>query len=66
MTRQAYLQKGWPLEWSHTLEEQIGGQLRAGFVLTDFYEDRFAERADARLMPTFFATRALKLPGGKR
>ncbi|MCL2773886.1 MAG: class I SAM-dependent methyltransferase [Oscillospiraceae bacterium] len=27
------------LEFSHTLEEQIGGQLKAGFILTDLYED---------------------------
>ena len=27
------------VQFSHTLEEQLGGQLRAGFVLTDLYED---------------------------
>ena len=27
------------VQFSHTLEEQIGGQLEAGFILTDVYED---------------------------
>ena len=27
------------IQFSHTFEEQIGGQLEAGFVLTDVYED---------------------------
>lgn len=60
--RDAYLQRGWPLEWSHTLAEQIGGQVEAGFAITGFYEDAFAKRIDATVMPTFFATRAIKLP----
>ena len=29
-----------PLEFSHSLEDQIGGQLEAGFVLTGLYEDQ--------------------------
>ena len=33
------MEKGWPLEYSHTLTDQIGGQLDAGFVLTALYED---------------------------
>ena len=35
------LDKGQPLEFGHTLEDQIGGQLEAGFVITGFYEDRY-------------------------
>jgi len=53
-----------PLEFSHSLDDQIGGQLAAGFVLTDFYEDNWAPdsgRAVARYFPCFFATRALKV-----
>lgn len=53
-----------PFEFSHTLEELIGGQLRAGFVITDFYEDSCdAEDNDllSKYMQTFFATRAIKL-----
>lgn len=49
-----------PLEFSHTLEEQIGGQLDAGFVLTGFYEDGWPGVALAEYMPIFLATRAVK------
>lgn len=59
--RQQYLDDDQPLEFSHTLEEQIGGQLDAGFVLTGFYEDRWGEHILDRFMPTFMATRAQKL-----
>ncbi len=51
---------GETLEFSHTLTEQIGGQLAAGLVITGFYEDRHREFAPARLLPTYFATRAVK------
>jgi SAM-dependent methyltransferase len=34
------LQRDHVVEFSHSLEEQIGGQLKAGFVLTDMFEDR--------------------------
>jgi SAM-dependent methyltransferase len=55
---------GEPLEWSHTLEDQIGGQLEAGLLLAGFYEDHSGEADDllGQTMPTFIATRALK-PG---
>ena len=52
------------VEFSHSLEEQIGGQLRAGFVLTDMFEDRdhgLPKTGRSRFMPTLFATRAAKL-----
>ena len=52
-----------PLEFSHTLEEQIGGQLRAGFIITGLFEDRQDEEVGdplARYMPTCIATRAVK------
>ncbi len=32
--RRQYASKGEPLNFGHTLEDQIGGQLDAGFVLT--------------------------------
>lgn len=59
---QKVMESGRPLEYSHSLEDQIGGQLEAGFVLTGFFEDRFDVEEDplSRVMPTFFATRALK------
>ncbi len=49
-----------PLEFSHTLEEQIGGQLAAGFVISGFYESCRADDPIAKYMPSYFATRALK------
>jgi SAM-dependent methyltransferase len=49
------------MEFSHTLEEQIGGQLEAGFRLLDLYEDTNGEgRLHELNIPTFFATRARK------
>jgi ubiquinone/menaquinone biosynthesis C-methylase UbiE len=49
-----------PLEFSHTLEEQIGGQIEAGFVISGFYEDRHRDDPIAAHMPTFVATKAIK------
>jgi hypothetical protein len=52
------------VEFSHSLEQQIGGQLKAGFVLTDMFEDQdnaFPSAGLSRHMPTLFATRAKKL-----
>lgn len=49
------------VQFSHTLEEQIGGQLRAGLVLTDVYEDTDNEPdAIADNIPAYWATRAVK------
>jgi hypothetical protein len=52
-------------EFSHTLEDQIGGQLDVGFVLTGFFEDSYGQEVNDALtnyMPTFIATRAIKPP----
>lgn len=52
------------VEFSHSFETQIGGQLQAGFVLTHFFEDGDRDQpAGGRsdYFPTCFATRALKL-----
>lgn len=49
------------VQFSHTAEEQIGGQLEAGFRLTHLYEDTNGEgRLHALHIPTFYATRAVK------
>jgi SAM-dependent methyltransferase len=50
------------VDFSHTLETQIGGQLAAGFVLTHMFEDtdRDAGSGRASYFPTTIATRALK------
>ena len=49
-----------PVEFGHLLEDQIGGQLDAGFHLIGFYEDVRGEDALSEFMPMFIATRALK------
>ncbi|MGZ1188836.1 class I SAM-dependent methyltransferase [Lactobacillus delbrueckii subsp. bulgaricus] len=49
------------VQFSHTLEEQIGGQLEAGFTLTNLYEDTNGEgRLHELNIPTFIATRSVK------
>jgi hypothetical protein len=61
--KQRFVQDGEPFEFSHTLGDQIGGQLDAGFVLTGFYEDRYDDPAEDLLSwytDSFIATRALK------
>jgi SAM-dependent methyltransferase len=58
--RQHYAENLQPLEFSHTLEDQIGGQLDAGFVLTGFYEDVWPGQALSDYMPHYIATRARK------
>ena len=48
------------MQFSHTLTEQIGGQLKAGFRLTDLLEDRDHEGRLAQYAPTYIMTRAIK------
>jgi SAM-dependent methyltransferase len=55
-----YEEKGFPLEWSHTLEAQIGGQTDAGFLIAGFYEDIDPGDPLEKIIPTFIATRAIK------
>jgi hypothetical protein len=57
---QAYEREGSPLEWSHTLETQIGGQTEAGFLIAGFYEDINPGDALEKVTPTYIATRAIK------
>lgn len=52
--------EGAPLEHSHTLTDQIGGQLDAGFHLVAMYEDYHAHVTLSRHMATYLATRAIK------
>jgi SAM-dependent methyltransferase len=58
--RERQIDRGEPLEFSHTLEDQIGGQIEAGFVISGLYEDRHRDDALAAYMPTCIATRAVK------
>ena len=49
------------VQFSHSLEEQIGGQLEAGFILLDLYEDVNGEGWLHDLhIPTFLAMRSVK------
>jgi SAM-dependent methyltransferase len=49
-----------PIEYSHTLTQQIGGQIAAGFVLTAFVEAPHHAAISAAYMSGYFATRAIK------
>lgn len=49
------------LVFGHSLTDQIGGQLEAGFTLTDMYEDNWGgENKMDGFFPAFIATRAIK------
>ena len=49
------------VQFSHTLEEQLGGQLKAGFVLTDLYEDTNGEgKLHEHNVPCYIASRAVR------
>ncbi len=54
------IQQDTPLEFGHTLEDQIGGQLAAGFVLTGLYEDIDPDTILGRHIPSYIATKAVK------
>lgn len=59
--RQVYAQSGRPLEFGHTLDDQIGGQLAAGFILIGFFEDKYTDNDPLSLyISSFIATRAMK------
>ncbi len=49
------------VQFSHTVEEQVGGQLEAGFILTGLFEDTNGYgRLHELHIPSFVATRAVK------
>jgi hypothetical protein len=49
----------WTVSSSHSIEEQIDGQLKAGFLLTGLYEDPQASPL-GKYMPAYIATWAIK------
>lgn len=64
--KRRYREQGIPFEFGHSLEDQIGGQIEAGFVITGFYEDydRQSEKNPLNhYLPPFIATRAMKPHG---
>lgn len=53
--------EGAGMQFSHTLVDQIGGQLKAGFQLLDVYEDTNSSGHLAKLnIPSFWASRSCK------
>jgi len=57
-----YKEKGYAFEFGHSLDDLIGGQIRAGFTITGFYEDRhhLKDHPLYKIIPTFIATKAIK------
>ena len=56
----AQMRQGQSLEWSHTLTDQIGGQLAAGFRIIGFYEDTSPGDPLSAYVPDHLATLAEK------
>lgn len=51
----------WGIQFSHTIEEELDGQLRAGFTLTGIYGDTNGSGHLHELnVPTFYASRCVK------
>jgi SAM-dependent methyltransferase len=50
-----------PINYGHTLQDLIGGQLEAGFLITGFYEDSWkGSSLINEFLSCYIATRALK------
>jgi ubiquinone/menaquinone biosynthesis C-methylase UbiE len=58
--RERQMAGGWPLEYSHSLTDQLAGQTDAGFHIIGLYEDRHSGVVISEFTPTYIATRALK------
>lgn len=53
--------KDWGVQFSHTIEEQVGGQLRAGFRLLDIYQDTAGSGGlHEHGVPSYYATLSVK------
>lgn len=59
--RRKYTDNNEPLVFGHSLDDQIGGQIDAGFVITGFYGDKWQDRTISKYINSFIATRALKI-----
>jgi SAM-dependent methyltransferase len=55
-----YIEKGLPVEFGHSLTDLLGGQLDAGFMITDLYEDYMLDSPLHKYHPSYVATRAIK------
>ncbi len=56
----AAIEEGSPLEYGHSLTDQIGGQIEAGFAITGFYEDICPDSPISKYHPVYIATKAEK------
>ena len=54
------MEGGWPLEYSHSLTDQLAGQTDVGFHIIGLYEDVHGGTEISAYTPTYLATRALK------
>jgi SAM-dependent methyltransferase len=61
--RKSLVENNLALEFGHTLQDQIGGQISAGLVISGFYEDNWDDDATPlnQFAPVFIATLARKL-----
>ena len=50
--RDRHCGKDAPIEFGHTLKDQIGGQHEAGSTLTGFYENYRTDEPIAKFMPS--------------
>lgn len=61
----AFQDSGEPLAFGHTLDDQIGGQIDAGFAITGFYEDGWSQQkgfeALSERIKLFIATKATRV-----
>jgi SAM-dependent methyltransferase len=58
--RERQIAGGWPMEYSHSLTDQLAGQVDAGFHIIGLYEDRHSGVVISEFTPTYIATRAIK------
>jgi SAM-dependent methyltransferase len=57
-----YMDEGDPIVFGHSLEDQLQGQMEAGFVIAGMYEDTYGgRRLLDRYISSFIATRSVKL-----
>ncbi len=61
--RKRYTDPGDPLEFGHSLEDQLGGQIEAGLVISKLFEDNWTEDKGVvhRFINCYMATKAIKL-----
>jgi hypothetical protein len=55
------LKEGRPAEFGHSLTDQLGGQMDAGFAVVSMYEDHHNGIKLSEYIETYIATRAIKI-----